>query len=460
MVRKFAGILALFTVAGGALGAYSVREGDTLSIRYVLGIEDLAVIGPVQMELQVPPGGMLTLPYAGEVMAASRTVSELQAEITRRLSNRFRSPEAFVVLSKVRQDFYSLIGEVTNGGQFPLEPGLTLREALAQGKGYSRRPETLRAVLFRRGKPAQEFDLFTVSSSTSRLGEVALEPGDVISIQTRRQERVWLSGFAGEVGAKTVEDGTTVQQLVADSAPPVQRSEKTFVTVVRSGNPVFRASVYDLTHGRVPPFPISDGDFVSLAPEESVRIWVFGAVADPGQHDIPASATVALALAESGGVKPEASLRRVRLLRAGGSREVNLVPGQSLDDASIPVRDGDILVVPENANRVAVFGEVVKPGVHTLRDEFDARLSDAIALAGGLTKRGPANRVWILRAAGDGKTEKIPVDFSRFLKNGESEFNPLLQPADVIMVGETPRLEFSQVMSGVLGLIGIGNFLK
>lgn len=460
MVPKFVGILALFTVASGALGAYSVREGDTLSIRYVLGIEDLALVGPVQMEVQVPPGGMITLPYAGDVVAATRTVSELQAEITRKLSNRFRSPEAFVVLSKVRQDYYSVIGEVTNGGQFPLEPGLTLREALAQAKGYTRRPETLRAVLFRRGKPAQEFDLFGVSASPSRLGDTVLQPGDVISIQTRRQERVWLSGFAGGVGAKTVEGGTTVQQLVADAAPPVQRSEKTFVTVIRAGSPAFRASVYDLTHGRIAPFSIADGDFISLAPEESVRIWVFGAVSNPGQHDIPASATVALALAESGGAKPEASLRRVRLLRAGGSREVNLVPGQSLDDASTPVLDGDILVVPENMNRVAVFGEVVRPGVHTLRDEFDAHLSDAIALAGGLTKRGPANRIWILRATGDGKTQKIPVDFSRFLKNGEADFNPLLQPADVIMVGETPRLEFTQVMSGLLGLIGISNFLK
>lgn len=465
----FLSLLVAFGIAQ-RVGApdYQLKEGDILRIRYALRVGAVgATPDTLELRVEVPPGGMLTLPYAGAVQAAGRTVSEVEAELTAKLRRRFKLAEGFVVLEAIRKETFSIIGEVTRGGQYELVPGTTLRQALSLGGETTRRPELLRAVVFRNGKPSIEFDLFDVQATDNPAGDLKIEAGDVISIQTKRQIRVWASGLTRAPGEVTVEEGTTLRQLVATvglpqvSASDLYAEERVQVSILRNGQQVFLRNLRDVRAGDYRDLPLQDGDYISIAAEPTQRVWVFGAVARPGQYDLPPSSTALQAIAAASGATSTATLSIVEVLRGDEVVALDLsATSPKPEDKRFALREGDIVYVRPNTRRIAVLGEVNRPGLHVIEDNMDPHVSDAIALAGGLTKRGPATRVSILRVQPNGEVERIPVDFSQYLNRGKEEFNPPIQPGDVVMVGETNRIEVQAIVNLALGLLGIRNLLR
>lgn len=460
-------------VAQNESPGYRLKPGDVVRVRYLLRAGALnepnaIVVGDnLDLRLEVPPTGDLVLPYVGAIAAVGRTVEAVEGEVSARLRERFRLAEAFVVLESVRRETFSIIGEVSRGGQFELIPGTTLRQALALGGETTRRPELLRAALFRQGKPRLEFDLYEVQAADNAFGDEVLQPGDVISIQTKRQMRVWASGLTRVPGEMAVEQGTTLRQLVANVSVPqvslddLHAEESVEVTLQRSGRTLLRATLRDVRAGASRDIELQDGDYVSIAPEETDRVWVFGAVGRPGQYNVPKGSNVLQAIAAAAGADPTATLKIVEVLRGQQVQPLDIsATSPSPDDKRFLVEEGDIIYVRPNARRVVVLGEVNSPGLHMLPDDMQPRISDALALAGGLTRRGPATRVSIVRVQPNGEVVRIPVDFSRYLKNAEADFNPELLPGDVVMVGETPRVDIQTIISLTLGLLGIRNFLR
>ncbi len=444
-----------------ALGSYRVKQGDTLTVKYILGAENVTSTMSGEFVLQVPPGGMITLPYTGDIQTVGRTVMEIQEEVTTKLRKRFPLAESFVIISKIYEEFFSIIGEVEMGGQMTLRPEMTLREAVASAGALTQRPELLRAVLFRDGKVYKEFDLYAISAQDDNTGAEKLRPGDVISIQTKRQFRIWTSGMTAKPGSATYEQGTTLQQITADIARPGnEKREQVWVSVIRGGSIVKRANLFDLDSGKEPVFMLEDGDFVSISPEETYRVWVFGEVSRPGQYDIPAGSNILQAISASGGANNVGSLRNVRVMRGDNTQIHNLYVYQDKPNETPKNEPGDIIIVSENVRKVAVFGEVNRPGVFTMNDTADTKLSDAIGYAGGLTKRGPANRVSIIRLNENNEAEMIPVDFSKYLNHADANFNPIIKEGDVVMVGETPRIEFRDVMNALIAIFGFRNIVR
>ncbi len=437
---------------------YRLKPGDFIKIRLVLGVEGLVPVGPSEMELEIPPGGEITVPYAGAIQASGRTAVALQDHIASTLRPRFPYSQCFVLLTKVRPTYFSIIGEVSEGGQFALPDKLTLREAIALAGGLSLRPERLQAAIFRDGKLRETFDLYNVGATDDSAGSLLIEPGDVISIQTLRQLRVWSSGLTRQPGTSMVETGTSITEFVSAIALPGQEDlrEQIIVTLSRQGVEVLRSSLLQIETGRAPNFELKDGDFVSLALPETHRVWVFGSVENPGQKDVPVGSPITRAIANSGGLSTDASLRDVRVIRGDQTITVDLRSNVE----GIPIEAGDLIVVSTNTRRVAVMGEVNTPGLFTMRDDDEMHLSDAIGMAGGLTKRGPANRLSIIRVLPDGDVSTISVDFSKYLKDGDPSANPVLVTGDIIFAGETPRIEFEKIVSAVLSAAGIANILR
>lgn len=441
--------------------AYRLRVGDSLAVRYLFCPEGQEQKDPPEMRLTIPPGGVLTLPHIGQVLAEGRTVLDVQGEIGERLRRHFPLGQCTVLLTGIRPSYYSIIGEVKQGGQFELPPGLTLREAVAQAGGTLRRPELLLASVYRDGKLYKEFDLFSIGTGDAAVAREVLQPGDVVSIQTRRQMRVWLSGQFQQPGERAVEQGTTLRQALADMVPAkTDRAERLIVTVTRKGAEALRTTLYDVQTGRTPEFSIQDGDFVAMAPEETNRVWVFGPVEHPGQYDLPVGSTLVQALSMAGGAKPEASLRDIRVLRGAQTLRADLRDPKQVEQTPLTIVEGDIVVLRENARRFAVVGEVHQPGLFVMRDDTETRLSDALALAGGLTKRGPAGRITLIRVSSEGTVSRIPVDFSKYLKNADAACNPLILAGDIVVAGETPRIELSDVAGAVLGAVGLWGLVR
>jgi polysaccharide biosynthesis/export protein len=196
--------------------------------------------------------------------------------------------------------------------------------------------------------------------------------------------------------------------------------------------------------------PVVSVSLKEVSKREVGRVSFLGAVRSPGSIEIRDNTTLADALAAVGGPAPLADLRRITVTRTNG--EVTTVDLSQTDrtgrvETNLRLQPGDIIVVPEGTRpTVLVLGEVAKPGSHELPRE--ARLLDALSLAGGATDRADLHRVNVARA-GAGSTRTL--DLLPLLTKGDTsnpELNILLQPGDTLFVAETAQQVY------VLGSVG------
>ena len=116
----------------------------------------------------------------------------------------------------------------------------------------------------------------------------------------------------------------------------------------------------------------------------SVKVYVLGEVNKPGGYTLPALSTAFTALYYSGGPNKNGSLRDVRVLRGGKVVSTidiydYLLNGDQSSD--INLEDGDIIFVPPAGKRVAIDGQIFRPGIYELKKGDE--LKDLLEYAGG-----------------------------------------------------------------------------
>ena len=120
-----------------------------------------------------------------------------------------------------------------------------------------------------------------------------------------------------------------------------------------------------------------------------------------------------------------------------------LTPAQAGARIAEQLKRGNFIVNPQvtvqlttvRSRQVAVLGEVMKPGKYPL-DDNSSRLTDILALAGGVTPAA-SDTVTVLVARGD-KMEKHEVDVSAMARNGSLKSNMEIQGGDTIYVQRAP----------------------
>ena len=128
-------------------------------------------------EHTVDPGGNISIPLAGVIVARDRTGTDLAAEIGRRLraGNFLREPNVSVQVTQTRP-FY-VLGEVQKPGEFTYRAGLSLNAAVAMAGGFTFRANQ-RRIFVTREAVGREVPV------ASDVGMV-VEPGDVVRVVER-----------------------------------------------------------------------------------------------------------------------------------------------------------------------------------------------------------------------------------------------------------------------------------
>ncbi len=148
---------------------YRVGAGDKLNIR-VVGETDLTG------EYVVDPTGVLSMPYVRSVSVAGMTTGEIERLIIAKLQDGFlRDPKVSVQPVNLRPFF--IMGEVTTGGSFPYQGGLTVQQAIAVAGGYGARADQ-GEVLLTRGN-AKGTMTYKVPVTTQ------VYPGDIVYVRER-----------------------------------------------------------------------------------------------------------------------------------------------------------------------------------------------------------------------------------------------------------------------------------
>jgi protein involved in polysaccharide export with SLBB domain len=148
---------------------YRISPGDKLNI-VVFGQED------VSGEFQVDGAGNITMPLLGQVVAAGRSVTQLQSEITLALDKDYIvNPRVSIEVLNYRP-FY-ILGQVNAPGSYPFVSGMDVRQAIAIAGGFTRRARTSSVTVIRESAEG------TVEIDAKP--DAPILPGDTIEVERR-----------------------------------------------------------------------------------------------------------------------------------------------------------------------------------------------------------------------------------------------------------------------------------
>lgn len=160
----------------------------------------------------------------------------------------------------------------------------------------------------------------------------------------------------------------------------------------------------------------------ALGPGDSIRVTVFGNPDLTTETRLTARGSIRMPLAgdvELNGATPTEAANRI----AG-----RLKRGQFLKDPQVTVN-----ILQVRSRQVSVLGEVAHPGRYVLEDH--ARVSDALALAGGITATGDST-VSVMSHGGSGV--KQIVDIARMYRSADGSANIELHNGDSVYVPHAP----------------------
>ncbi len=218
---------------------------------------------------------------------------------------------------------------------------------------------------------------------------------------------------------------------------------------------------------------------ISLLAPRPVQVAIAGEISRAGSYTVPFTLenrkfpTISQIIQLAGGTNQTANLRQVQVRRASTGRVVSvnifdvLQRGNTAQDISL--RDGDTIFIPRSENvssadllrvsgsnlanqdaaiKVAVVGEVGKPGTYTLRGEsspsggsaaIGARVSpptltEAIKIAGGSTASADLTKIRVRRNTRTGPGQTLPINLLSLLQSGDFSQDIVLQDGDTIVL--------------------------
>jgi polysaccharide export outer membrane protein len=213
-------------VAMLAMFVFSAAVGhaqERMDFDYKLGAGDAIRIVVFQnpdltLDTRVAESGSITYPLIGSVQIGNMTIEAAEKEIARRLKQGgfVQQPQVNIVLSQVRGNQVSVLGQVNRPGRFPLETFKTrLSDVLAMAGGVAPTgSDTIVLSGIRDGKPfRKEIDFPSIYIGGNQGDDVAVSGGDVVYVH--RAPVFYIYGEAQRPGAYRIERGMTVQQALA-----------------------------------------------------------------------------------------------------------------------------------------------------------------------------------------------------------------------------------------------------
>jgi polysaccharide export outer membrane protein len=269
---------------------------------------------------------------------------------------------------------------------------------------------------------------------------MTLVPGDVVTLRT-------ISAETEEVEGLTVDARGMLHVPLAGDVEvgglPLEQAERRIEQAMHRYDRTMRVTVI-LTEAR--------GHTAS----------VIGAVGEQGRVQLVPGMRVADLLAAAGGPQQAedegsstltADLHGARLVRDGETLPVSLALAVRGDPRhNVYVRPGDHLYVPPQLDRlVSVLGEVNAARVMPFQPGI--RLSQALAMAGGITRDANGGDIRIVRGPSSNPTVyRAAIDH---VVAGEHP-DPLIAPGDIIYVGSSALADFRDVSNAIAPIISAG----
>lgn len=162
----------------GAVARYEVQPSDRLHVS-VWREPDLT------QEVIVRPDGAFSFPIVGEVNAVGKTVEELRRELAQALSRIIPDPVVTVSVLEIRGNKVYVIGQVTQPGEFIVNPRVDVIQALSLAGGTTAFASPSEIFVLRRENGQQRrlpFNFEAVLRGRDLEQNVLLRSGDVVVV--------------------------------------------------------------------------------------------------------------------------------------------------------------------------------------------------------------------------------------------------------------------------------------
>ena len=195
-------------------GGYLLGPEDMLEIT-VWGYPDLTRTVPVR------PDGQISVPLAGTVRVAGRSVERLTQDLTRAFAKYIINPQVTVSVKEFRKIRISMLGQVAKPGTYTLPPGARILDAISIASGITDNAALPKAQLVRASGETRLLNLDGLLLQQDLSQNLVVEPGDTLLIPEDTTNKFYIVGDVNRPGTYPIKGEVTVLQALAIAGGPV-----------------------------------------------------------------------------------------------------------------------------------------------------------------------------------------------------------------------------------------------
>jgi polysaccharide export outer membrane protein len=208
---------------------YRLGAGDTMRI-VVFQNPDLTT------EVRVSENGVISYPLLGSVELGGLTVTAAEKRIAELLKEgKFvQQPQVNIILTQVRGNQVSVLGQVNRPGRYPLETfNIHVSDVVALAGGATGGGSDSIILLGTRNGKAfrKEIDIPSLFLDDKRKDDVLVEGGDIIYVH--RAPMFYIYGEVQRPGSYRIERNMTLMQALAQSGGPTLRGTQKNIKIFR-----------------------------------------------------------------------------------------------------------------------------------------------------------------------------------------------------------------------------------
>ncbi|WP_295878528.1 polysaccharide biosynthesis/export family protein [uncultured Thiohalocapsa sp.] len=251
--------------------APTLGKGDILSVS-VYDEPDLSVTG-----VPIRPDGRISFPLIGDVQAAGRSVDALADAITERLARFVIAPRVSVIVTELNSLNYTINGEVTKPGVYPLVTDVSLTQAVARAGGFKKgqfRSSSVEVADLSTAFIARQGQVLPVDfTRLFRQGDlrfdIELQDGDYISIPSGLSKEVYIVGEVNKPAQFAFREAMPMSRSLALAEGFTREADLSRVHIVRGAlsNPqLIVVNFRDVLNGRAQDVQLEPNDIVYVPP--------------------------------------------------------------------------------------------------------------------------------------------------------------------------------------------------
>ena len=397
--------------------------------------------------------GRISLPEAGPMLVAGKSLAEVQEAVQKALRNQFHDVSADVSLSRLRTIRVYVVGDVLRPGAYDVGSLSTPLNALFAAGGPTSRGSLRILKHYRGNQLVQDVDVYDLLLHGVKGDIQRLENGDTVMAPPLGPE-ITVEGMVRRPAIYEQKDEKSLADALALAGGLLPTATLRHIEVQRLvahqkqtmlSLDVPQDDGIEVATKELEAFQIKDGDKIRIfpiAPYSQDAVYLEGHVLRPGKYSFREGMRVTDLIGSYKDLLPEPALQYGEIIRLSLPDFRPTVESFSVAEALADPAKAPVLTPLdtvrffgrydfENPPAVSVLGDVRAPG--TYRTSGDIHLSDAIHLAGGLLPDAQTVDAQVFRYMPDSTLKILNVKLSGAL-DGSPVDNIVLTTRDRVLI--------------------------